>query len=332
MSAPSKYIVITSIFAPSKAVKRFSKIPGWQLIVVGDRKTPQDWKLDNVIYLGPEAQEQLDYEIVKRLPWNHYCRKMVGYLYAISHGAEFIADTDDDNEPYDNWPDVPPNEKDFKTLSGVKFINIYRYYTDQFIWPRGLPLDYVLNNDMAREDKKTQDVAIWQFLANGDPDVDAIYRLTINKSVEFNDSGPIVLDSGTVCPFNSQNTIFHKSVFPLMFLPAFVTFRFTDILRGLVAQPLLWSHNKRLGFGSATVFQARNAHDYLKDFESEVPVYLNSEKVVDTVNGSLLDEHVGDLSKNLVSAYQRLCDQDIVTDKEVELLNAWITDLHNLAS
>lgn len=39
-----KWIVVTSINAPTKDVIALSKIPGWKLVVVGDTKTPKDWK------------------------------------------------------------------------------------------------------------------------------------------------------------------------------------------------------------------------------------------------------------------------------------------------
>ena len=35
-----KFIVTTTIFKPSLAVKKFSKFQDWKLIVVGDLKTP----------------------------------------------------------------------------------------------------------------------------------------------------------------------------------------------------------------------------------------------------------------------------------------------------
>ena len=73
--------------------------------------------------------------------------------------------------------------------------------------------------------------------------------------------------------------LFRKEFFPLLYLPSFVTFRFTDILRGFVAQPILWKAGFNLGFTEATVFQERNAHNYVRDFESEIPMYLHTEKI-----------------------------------------------------
>ena len=47
-----KYIIITSIFPPTQAVKEFSKFSDWNVIVVGDKKTEQDWSLPNVHFIS----------------------------------------------------------------------------------------------------------------------------------------------------------------------------------------------------------------------------------------------------------------------------------------
>lgn len=329
MSATKNFLVITSIFPPTEAVKEFAKRQDWQLIVVGDKKTPPDWQYEGVIYLGPDKQLEMGYALAKELPWNHYCRKMIGYLYAIQHGADLIFDTDDDNLPLANWPNLPETNS-FKTLSNTKFVNIYKHYTKAKIWPRGYPLNRLLSDEQPNTSNSQPKVGVWQFLANEDPDVDAIYRLIDNTPVNFDDGPHLVLDKGTACPFNSQNTAFHKDLFPLLYLPAFVTFRFTDILRGLVAQPLLWQLDYRLGFGPATVIQKRNPHDYLLDFESEVPVYLHSEKALDIVSSSIKATDTQDLLELLTVAYQGLHDNDLVSDQEIKLLKAWASDLRSL--
>jgi len=329
MSNSRKFIVITSIFEATQAVKKFSDIPGWQLIVVGDKKTPPNWEYKDVIYLGPDDQEKLNFQITKHLPWDHYCRKMVGYLYAMRSGADIIFDTDDDNEPKESWPSLPEPGEPIKVLSGQKFINVYKYFTNEFVWPRGYPLSLVLSDQEINSSKTSSSVGVWQFLADEDPDVDAIYRLTNDKPIYFDENEPIILANGTACPFNSQNTAFIKEVFPLLYLPAFVTFRFTDILRGLVAQPILWENGYQLGFGPATVIQKRNPHDYMRDFESEIPVYLHSEEVIDLVRATL-SAGPNDLLEQLRLSYKRLGEKSIVTDKENVLLDAWIQDIKSL--
>ena len=63
---------------------------------------------------------------------------MLGYLHAIGNGATEIMDTDDDNVPYRTW--LPPDSGTFATTRpDLDFVNIYRGYTSQPIWPRGLP-------------------------------------------------------------------------------------------------------------------------------------------------------------------------------------------------
>lgn len=320
-----KFIVITSIFEPTEAIEKFAKLQDWQLVVVGDKKSPANWQHENVTFLSAEHQSSMEHKLVEQLPWNHYTRKMLGYLYAAKSGAEVIADTDDDNIPLDGWGELPSGET--TTLKKDGFINIYRHYTSEFIWPRGLPLDEIMQEAKPEEAKGSPKVGVWQFLANEDPDVDAIYRLTNNKLVNFDNNPPVVLEKGTVTPFNSQNTFFNKELFPLLYLPAFVTFRFTDILRGLVAQPILWEAGYHLGFGKATVVQKRNPHDYMKDFESEVPVYLHARKTVEVVRGAISGS---DIKTNLLAAYQALEKEGIVTNQEIQLLDSWLEDISRI--
>src|SRR4051812_48572968 len=97
------FIVITSIYNPTEAVKKFSALPNHHLVVVGDRKTPQDWKQENCTFLDLAAQARLSADFSNAIPLNHYGRKMLGYVYAINHGADVIIDTDDDNIPYEDW-------------------------------------------------------------------------------------------------------------------------------------------------------------------------------------------------------------------------------------
>lgn len=331
---PKTSIVITSIFAPTEAVTKFAALPDYQLVVAGDKKSPADWSEPNVAYLDVPAQEALGFRMSEKLPFNHYGRKMMGYLHAIREGAEAIVDTDDDNIPYDGWK-FPEMEGTFATSPADKgFVNIYKNFTSHHIWPRGYPLDLILNTEHnLKEGDLTQETAkigIWQGLADSDPDVDAIYRLIDNTEIFFDKRAPIVLAEGTLCPFNSQNTIVRRELFPLLYLPAYVTFRFTDILRGLVAQPILWTHGYRLGFTEATVLQVRNPHDYVKDFESEIPCYLHPNRVIAAVTRAI--DKGNTVSENLRRAYAELAKENIVTAQEIELLDLWLADLSVLTN
>jgi hypothetical protein len=330
MESLKKAIVITSIFEPTEAVVSFSKLSDYHLIVVGDKKSPKDWHCDNVEYLSVDRQETLPYQLSKVLPFNHYCRKMLGYLAAIGQKAAYIIDTDDDNYPKENW-DFPVFESEFDMIDGpAGFVNIYQYYTKQKIWPRGLPLD-LINTDFQIEkftSRQNCNVGIWQGLADEDPDVDAIYRLTDNTPCYFDDKPPIVLNRGTVCPFNTQNTIIRKELFALLYLPTYVTFRFTDILRGLVAQPIMWLYGYQLGFINATVVQKRNLHNYMDDFTSEIPMYQHCSKIVDLVTTVISADNT--IEVNLLNAYKALLENNIVCEKEIVTLESWLADITSL--
>ena len=326
-SGMKKFIVITSIFNPTEAVISFSKNTEYELIVAGDKKSPADWKCENVKYLSVNDQKQIGNHLNKVLPFNHYCRKMMGYLDAIYRGADCIVDTDDDNIPKHNWL-FPVFEGKFSYVPGNKgYVNVYQLYTDQKIWPRGLPLQLInktfnLEQDLTSSDCK---IGIWQGLADEDPDVDAIYRLTSDVPCYFKQRDPIVLGKGTISPFNSQNTLIRKELFPLLYLPTYVTFRFTDILRGLVAQPIMWLYNYHLGFVDATVVQKRNPHDYVKDFISEIPMYQFGEDVVEITTSAITA--TASIEDNLYNAYEALLKKNIVEAKELEVLSAWLKDL-----
>jgi hypothetical protein len=329
---PKTTVVITSIFQPTEAVIAFAGMKQFDLIVVGDKKTPASWAHPNTDYVSVDQQAAMDFATAKLLPYNHYCRKMLGYLKAIKCGADYIIDTDDDNIPKANWT-FPNFDGVFDcTNSNSGFTNVYELYTNKKIWPRGLPLQLInkkFNLESELREKAVR-VGIWQGLADEDPDVDAIYRLTDDRPCYFDDRKPVVLGTGTVSPFNTQNTIIKKELFTLMYLPTYVTFRFTDILRGLVAQPIMWLYGYQLGFTNATVVQKRNPHDYMKDFISEIPMYENGEKVIEIV--SKVVSKKSSIAENLYKAYVALLEANIVVPKEIETLDAWLLDMKSMPS
>lgn len=324
-----KYIIITSINPPTKAVKEYSMREGYSLLVVGDKKSPQLWECQGAEFLSLESQESSGFSIVDVLPINHYARKMIGYLSAMRSGATVIIDTDDDNIPKSNYsfPDFVGNFD--RTENSLDFINIYNLFSDQFIWPRGFPLDQIRQNDSdIKLSRGKCEVGIFQGLADGDPDVDAIYRLTLDTNCEFTERDPIVLGRGTITPFNSQNTAFRREVFPLLYLPSTVTFRFTDILRSYVAQPIMWELGYNLGFCSASVVQERNPHDYFLDFVSEIPMYAQTRQALTAVTNSI--QSGSNAYEMLYEAYASLLMEEIVTAQELICVKSWISDVRDV--
>ncbi len=326
------FIVITSIMPPSPSVLALAKRNGVRLIVIGDKKTPPDWYIPGVAFISASSQDRLNYGISKRLPWNHYSRKNLGYLRAFEQGATIIVDTDDDNMPKENWS-FPSFSGNFNlSENDLGFLNIYTYFTDSHIWPRGFPLNRIRDEkarvNASRLSPATVRIGIWQALADGDPDVDAIYRLVDNRPCHFKQKPPVVLGRGTCCPFNSQNTAFSEAMFPLLFLPTQVNSRFTDILRGLVAQPIMWKHGYSVGFAGATVVHERNPHNYLDDFKAEIALYLNADRIIEIVENNLKEKK--SIEDNLYEAYESLVIEGIVPAAEILVLERWLEDLANI--
>lgn len=320
---------MTSINSPTAAVEKYAVMKDWKVIMIGDKKTPDNWKYDNILYISPEKQEKLPYTIIKYLPWNIPARINIGYLYAIEHSAELITQSDDDNIPNEYWG-IPHLNDDVSTIDANDFINVYKYFTNFFVWPRGFPLDKILEQKIIPEQFEPSQVRVWQHLANKDTDVDAIYRLTNNEFIYFSQRSPIALKEGTVCPFNCQSTTFYKEAFLLLYLPSFISPRASDIVRGLIAQPLLWSIGRTLGFTAPTVTQERNPHKLLDDFRDEMLIYLESENIFNIAKNMIRID--ASLSQNFFAVYKGLVDAKLLPKEELELVGAWINDVNYFIS
>lgn len=318
------FCVITTINHVTEAVKKWHEIFGDRLIVVGDKKTPADWQYKDVTYIPfvEKAKEWFEgYD-----PTSHYARKNIGYLEAIRRGATSIYSTDDDNAPKDDWN--ARNSHIRPAIStGSGWFNVYNLFDPNAapIWPRGFSLRYLDGVETAITGIERTS-SIQQGMADGEADVDAIWRLIFNKKVAFGKRKSIFLTRGSWCPFNSQATHFFPKGFPLMYLPVTVSFRMTDIFGSFVAQRCLWEISDGVTFHSPSeVFQDRNEHDLLKDFEDEIPGYLNSDKIVKILEGLSLKPGEENICENMVTCYQSLADANIVAQLEIRCLNSWIT-------
>lgn len=244
-----KFIVLTTINDPTPNVKYMSDVlNGWCLIVVSDTKTPPSWSYKNAFFLNLDDQSKLakHFKIIDMIPLNSYIRKIIGYLLAIANGAKYIYETDDDNAPFDGlfgfrYETFKGLEKNCENKDGCKskFLNPYSYFGQPSVWPRGYPLEKISldpncsnsqNNLFYNLYEEKIIPIIQQGLVNGDPDVDAIYRLTRKNekplNIEFDSRAPpIILSKKTYAPINSQNTFYHMNSFFSLVFPLNVTFR-----------------------------------------------------------------------------------------------------------
>ena len=322
--------VVTTINLPSKAIEKLQSIFGNNLIVVGDKKTPVDWHYKNVEYIPYQKTELFDHYA----PDNHYARKNLGYIEAIKQKAELIYDTDDDNIPNENWKAREIN-CEAKVSHKNGWLNVYKIFSREYVWPRGFSLKE-LSKYQYPELIGIKNVVspIQQGLANGEADVDAIWRLTQQfKSfqIDFDSAGSAMLTEGSWCPFNSQTTWWFPQAYPLLYLPVYASFRMTDIWRSFVAQRCIWALGHGVTFHSpAEVYQERNEHDLLKDFEDEIPGYLHNDKIVEILTSLELKTGSENIFGNMIKCYQAIIDNKILPEMEMRSLMSWIKDVNEI--
>lgn len=324
------YSVITTIQPPTAAVRGLNRAlrpHSGQLLIVGDRKGPHSYPLPATELLSLETQLALPLRLPRLLPVNHYVRKNLGYLVAISRGAETIYETDDDNRPTPRWKPrsllVSAQE-----MHGPRWCNVFRQFTPKHIWPRGFPLNQIRAQSKARPGKPTTLVSpIQQGLVDGNPDVDAIWRLVLETPFCFNAGPSIALKPGVWCPFNSQSTWWWPLAYPLLYLPSHCTFRMTDIWRSFVAQRCLWECNAALTFHAPEVVQQRNVHDLMRDFRDEVPGYLENDRICRILEDLSLASGPEAVGENLLHCYAALVKEQIFPKRELTLVKAWLRDL-----
>ncbi len=325
------FLVITTIFHPTPSVftlRDGCREAGYGFIAVGDAKSPKDFSLEGCDFMTLEAQLKSGLSTATACVVNHYARKNIGYLEAMRRGADNIFETDDDNMPGANF--FAPRERKVKApvVKSPGWVNVYGYYTDSGIWPRGLPLNHVKTALAPYESLPVSetDCPIQQDLVDGEADIDAICRMVAPLPQQFNKRGAIAL-SGAWCPFNSQNTRWWPDAFPLLYLPAYCSFRMTDIWRSFVAQRIAYANGWGVLFGDASVMHQRNLHDPMKDFADEIPGYLHNKAIASTLDALSLPSGVSSIPANMRACYEALIALGVIGANERTLLNAWLEDI-----
>jgi hypothetical protein len=328
-------LILTSISRPNAVLQALAAgavEAGFDFIVIGDTKSPADFALEGCDFFSVERQLATRFEFARICPTRHYARKNIGYLLAIERGAPLIVETDDDNFPRAEFWQERAKELHVPVLENGGWTNVYRYFSDSNIWPRGLPLDELQSSpaDYASLPLEKVSCPIQQGLADENPDVDAIYRLVLSLPQDFRSDRRIALGTGTWCPFNSQNTTWWPETYPLLYLPAHCSFRMTDIWRSFVAQRIAWENKWSILFHEPTVWQDRNDHYLMRDFADEVPGYLNNRAMGAALADLDLKPGVEYLGDNLRVCYRELVEKGWVGEAELELLDRWLEDLASL--
>jgi len=328
------FLIITSIADQDhpllKTIANSAKANNIPFIVIGDTKSPETFHLDGCAFFSIEKQRALPFRLSGLLPTGHYARKNVGYLIAMSKGATVIIETDDDNNPLPAFWEPRTKQTKAHPIYEKGWVNCYHYFTDQFIWPRGFALEHIRDPFPGTGQEVMVYCPIQQGLADGNPDVDALYRLLLTLPVTFEKGTRVALGNKSICPFNSQNTTWFREAFPLLYLPSYCSFRMTDIWRSFVAQRIAWTCGWSVLFHESTVWQDRNVHNLMKDFRDEISGYTHNEEIVSQLLSLELKPGTANIPSNMKQCYERLIKLNVMEASEMDLLEAWLADVGSL--
>jgi len=82
------FIVLTTINPPNDVIRKFLSFKKWDMIVVGDQKTPHEEYIkmekeySNLYYLHPQLQENKYKTLSDLIGWNRIQRRNIGYIEA----------------------------------------------------------------------------------------------------------------------------------------------------------------------------------------------------------------------------------------------------------
>jgi hypothetical protein len=279
-----KFIVTTTINKPTIATLKFIDIAvrdNWMFIIVGDTKTPheeyeklQSKHPSHVLYMHPDLQNELYSDISEALGWRTIQRRNVGFIHAYKKGADIMATVDDDNIPYDDWG------KNLYVNSEID-VDLWESENGYFdplsvsnrsdLWHRGYPIELIpTKNNVQYKGKVNRKVLVQADLWDGDPDIDAMCRLTKKPIVKYDDVAPYSSDQPS--PFNSQNTFLAREIIPYYMVLPFVG-RMDDIWISYMIQELF---PKSVIYNKASVYQNRNEQDLIRNLENEIIGYRNT--------------------------------------------------------
>ena len=261
-----RVIVTTTIHAPTEAIERFQALGDWDLVVVGDKKTPADYRLRRGAYVSPEEQEKYDPALSQAIGWNCIQRRNFGFLWAKDMAADVVAVVDDDNIPLEGWgedllvgreAEVNYFETDLAAFDPVGATNHGQ------LWHRGFPLQLVPQRDYSRRSKRKLHVNVQADFWNGDPDIDAVCRMEHAPECRF-DPACFPMAADKPGPFSTQNTFLSAA-----WLRDYFVFPHVGRMDDIWAAFYLQGKGCRVVWNKASVYQRRNLHDPVRDMKDE---------------------------------------------------------------
>ena len=362
----SQWAVVTTIHVPNESIFSVSKLNNWCLVIVGDNITPENKhkelaKRENVFFLSASYQKQTleSNSFIRLMPFNSFARKNIGYLFALYYGAKVIYDFDDDNvlAPLEDattvqLPFIYKENIGFENTALVKYVqnlghddveskafNPYAYMNPSHAhsWPRGFPVDQLQKNfdlwdstNTTVGDIKYSSIGVIQSLCDGDPDNDAVFRMTRRESTKFTfdrskTALPLLIPASMYTPYNAQATTHLYNAFWGLYLPISVPGRVTDIWRSYITQRIMKEVGLHVMYTPPIVNHERSSHDYLADFEAESDLYSKTTSLL-----SFLDNWVptaNSFAETIFELWVALYEHDYIGLSDVEAMEEWLSFL-----
>lgn len=270
-----------------------------RIVVIADRRTPAAFfetcaraRARGLRVVSPTVAEQD--ALLARLgaphlvPYNSDNRRNVGYLLAWMTDADLVISVDDDNFPVDpnffaEHSIVARGPAPGRVVNGpgawwnpCEALDVMPAPA----YPRGFPFAPRGTGIAASaEDFATTiaDVRVNAGLWLGEPDIDAMTRLTMHPAVTGLRKSETILGPGVWCPVNSQNTALHADVLPAYYFTRMgyrlgdqVFDRYADIFSGYFVQACCKHFGHAVRFGTPLVDHRRNEHSLLRDLRQEL--------------------------------------------------------------
>ena len=348
--ASDKWFVMTCSNPPTKSIINLeNKMKKWKIVVIGNNKTiDSNWEIfknsNKLIYLSIDAQNKLRYKILKYLNNDSYCRKNIGYLFAIQHGAKEIYELDENLQFSEQLSllDININNSyiSYGKQNNEKMINPYVHFGETNIWPRGFIIrdimsDYNIINKTfyyAHSSKIKLKPLIYQGLINGIPDTDSLFLLTNNKknkslNISFSKNYPLLYLPENYAPINSKNTKYSYEIFPFLMLPITINESISDILRGYIIERFAFRYKGTIVFHNTNVYNDNiflNNSNILKEKE----LFFRLNKILDIIK--LYKASKYNSKKLLFKILHELIKNNFLKKEELKIYKSYFKDLKNI--
>ena len=329
------YLITTTIYRPS-VLSRYVELAKRSscpvtFIVAGDRKTPEDtgsWVKENcpdAIYLSPEDQDS--YPCSEKLGWDCIMRRNMAILKAIelsNDNSDIVISIDDDNYPLDedyfdrfiNLLTKPYNGLSVRSTAG--WFNVGDFFSPKF-FHRGFPYGELRETELTYKIQYAQNekIGIAAGLWFGDPDIDAMARITNRPEVKYMPEVAIkgvIIPSVIHTPTNSQNTAYPIELAPLMAVWPYVG-RYDDIWASYMAQHIMQYFGYLVHFGPPFCLQERNPHNLMKNLKDEIHGMTYTPEFIEVLDKIDLSEFTWQFSLNSLLKCIDHCIQELYNYK-----------------